>query len=115
MTMSYEKFIADDEMLGMVKSFAERFPVNDETLAVDAMLRVGSGNNFIADEHTFNHMKDMRIPQISSRQSFAGAADFSDTPQRAHEYCKTVLNEYRNPELDDKVEAELEKYIAALV
>jgi trimethylamine---corrinoid protein Co-methyltransferase len=114
MTMSYEKFIADDEMLGMVKSFTERFPVNEESLAVEAMLRAGSGGNFIADEHTFNHMKDMRIPQISSRQNFAGATDLNDTPQRAHEYSKSILSEYQNPELDDKVEAELEKYISAL-
>ena len=114
MTMSYEKFIADDEMLGMVKSFTESFPVNDESLAVEALLRVGSGGNFIADDHTFNHMKDMRIPQISSRQSFAGATDLNDTPQRAHEYSKMILSEYQNPELDGKVEAELEKYVASL-
>lgn len=114
MTMSYEKFIADDEMLGVVKSFTERFPVSDETLAVDAMLRVGSGGNFIADEHTFNHMKEMRIPQITSRQNFAGATDLNDLPQRAHELSKAILNEYQNPELDGKVEAELEKYISTL-
>lgn len=114
MTMSYEKFIADDEMLGMVKSFSEGFPVDDESLAIEAMLRVGNGGNYIADEHTFKHMKDMRIPLISSRQNFAGATDLNDTPQRAHEYSKMILSEYQNPELDEKVEAELDKYIAAL-
>jgi trimethylamine---corrinoid protein Co-methyltransferase len=114
MTMSYEKFIADDEMLGMVKSYAEKFPVNDETLAVEAMLSVGSGGNFIAEEHTFNHMKDMRIPIISSRQNYAGATDLSDTPHRAHEYSKAVLSDYQSPALDEKVEAELDKYIATL-
>jgi trimethylamine---corrinoid protein Co-methyltransferase len=114
MTMSYEKFIVDDEMLGMVKSFAMRFPVDEETLAVDAMLRVGSGGNFIADEHTFTHMKEMRIPMISSRQSFAGATDLSDIPQRAHDYCKAVLSEYKSPSLDEKTEADLEKYIKGI-
>ncbi len=114
MTMSYEKFIADDEMLGMVKSFTERFPVSDESLALEALLRVGSGGNFIADMHTYEHMKEMRIPQISSRQSFAGATDLKNTPQRAHEYSNRVLSEYQSPELDENIEAELDQYVAAL-
>jgi trimethylamine---corrinoid protein Co-methyltransferase len=101
-------------MLGMVKSYAQRFPVNNETLAVDAMLRVGNGGNFIADEHTYRHMKDMRIPMISSRQNYAGATDLNDTPQRAHEYCKTVLREYQEPALDEKIETELNKYISSI-
>ena len=78
------------------------------------MLRVGNGGNYIADEHTFKHMKDMRIPLISSRQNFAGATDLNDTPQRAHGYSKMILSEYQNPDLDEKVEAELDRYIATL-
>lgn len=111
MTMSFEKFIADDEMLGMVKSFAESFPVNEETLALEPLLRVGSGGNFIADEHTFVHMKEMRIPFVSARVSYAAATDLTETPQRAHDYCNTVLHNFEAPALDQAVEAELDKYI----
>ncbi|MDW7730643.1 MAG: trimethylamine methyltransferase family protein [Bacillota bacterium] len=114
MTMSYEKFICDDEMLGMIKSYAQGFPINDDTLAVDTLLKAGSGGNFIADEHTFTHMKDARLPMVSARLNYAGATELIDTPQRAHEYCKTVLSEYQNPPLEEKVEAELEKYIEGL-
>ncbi|MDW7740226.1 MAG: trimethylamine methyltransferase family protein [Bacillota bacterium] len=114
MTMSYEKFVIDDEMLGMVKSYAEGFPINEDTLAVDTLLRVGSGGNFIADEHTFNHMRDMRLPFISARINYAGATDLTDTPQRAHEYVKSVLQDFQNPPLDEKVEAELDSYIEKL-
>jgi trimethylamine---corrinoid protein Co-methyltransferase len=114
MTMSFEKFIIDDEMLGMVRNYASGFPVNEDTLAVDTILNIGSGGNFISDEHTFKHMKDTRIPIISSRQNYAGATELTDTAQRAHEYCKAVLQDYQSPELDAKTEAELNKYIENL-
>lgn len=114
MTMSYEKFIIDDEMLGMVKNFAGRFPIDEDALAVDTIINVGSGGNFISDEHTFRHMKDTRIPIISSRQNYAGATELTDTVQRAHEYCKRALQDYEAPALDEKLEAELNKYIEGL-
>ncbi len=114
MTMSYEKFVIDDEMLGMVKNLARRFPIEEDSLAVDTIIRVGSGGNYISDEHTFNHMKDMRIPLISARQSYAGAVDLSDTTQRAHEYCKAVFQDYQPPALDEKIETELERFIKTL-
>lgn len=114
MTMSFEKFIIDDEMLGMVRNYAGGFPINEDTLAVDTIINIGSGGNFISDEHTFKHMKDTRIPIISSRQNYAGATELTTTAQRAHEYCKTVLQDYQSPELDEKVEAELSKYVESL-
>lgn len=114
MTMSYEKFIIDDEMLGMVKSFAQGFPINEETLAVDTIINVGSGGNYIADMHTFNHMKDMRIPIVSARDNYAGVKELTETAQRAHDYCKQVLQDYQAPALDEKIEAELNKFIEDL-
>jgi len=114
MTMSYEKFIIDDEMLGMVKSYCQGFTIDEDTLAVDTIMKVGGGGNFIADEHTFKHMKDMRIPIISARENYAGVKELTETAQRAHEYCKTVLQDYQAPPLDEKIEAELNKYIEGI-
>ncbi len=114
MTMSYEKFMIDDEMLGMAKSFGQGFPIDEDTLAVNTILKVGGGGNFIADEHTFTHMKEMRIPTISARENYAGAKELTDTAQRAHEYCKTVLQEYQAPVLDETIETELNRYIESI-
>ncbi len=111
MTMSYEKFIIDDEILGMARDFASPMSVNEDTLAVDTIIKHGSGGNYIADEHTFKHMKEMRIPIISSRERYAAGGDLVDAAQRAHEYCKAVLQDYRNPSLDENIEDELNKYI----
>ncbi len=114
MTMSYEKFVIDDEILGMTGEYPRVFPVNEDTLAVDTIIDVGSGGNYIAQEHTFKHMKDMRVPIISARENYAGVTEFVDTAQRAHEYCKEVLENYQDPHLDEKVEEELDKYIDSI-
>ena len=111
MTMSYEKFIIDDEIIGMVREYASPMLMDKENLAVDTILRHGSGGNYISDEHTFKHMKEMRIPIISSRERYGAGGDFADTAQRAHEYCKAVLQGYQDPELDENIEDELNRYI----
>jgi trimethylamine--corrinoid protein Co-methyltransferase len=114
MTMSFEKFICDDEMLGMVKSYMQGFQVDDETLAVDPLLSVGSGGNFIAHEHTFTHMKDTRLPMVSARVNYAGVKELVDTPKRANDYYRNVIENYKAPKLDEKIENELDRYISNL-
>jgi len=114
MTMSYEKFIIDDEILGMVGEYARPMPVDQDTLAVDTIIKHGSGGHYIADEHTFRHMKEMRIPIISNRERFAAGGELIDTAQRAHEYYKAVLRDYQDPPLDQKIEEELNQYTAKL-
>jgi trimethylamine--corrinoid protein Co-methyltransferase len=114
MTMSFEKFVCDDEMLGMVKAYMQGFQVNDETLAVDPLLSVGSGGNFIAHEHTFTHMKDTRLPMVSARVNYAGVKEMVDTPKRANDYYRDVIESYKAPKLDEKIENELDRYISNL-
>ena len=111
MTMSYEKFIIDDEIMGMVGEFTRPMGFDKENLAVDTILRHGSGGHYVGDEHTFKHMKETRIPLISSRDRYKAEGDYTDAAQQAHEYCKTVLENYQDPPLDEKIEEELNRYI----
>jgi trimethylamine--corrinoid protein Co-methyltransferase len=105
MTMSYEKFILDDEVVGMVRNMFRGIDVNKDTLGLDTLLRVGSGGNFIADPHTYQHMRDMRVPLVSSRIGYASVGeDTSDAAQRAHQYALKVLDEYESPALDGDIE-----------
>lgn len=114
MTMSYEKFIIDDEILGMVKEFVSPMSIDKENLAVETILRHGSGGHYIDDMHTFKHMKEMRIPKLSSRERYTTLEDYPDTARRAHELSKKILQEYREPPLDEKCEKELDSYISKI-
>ena len=111
MTMSFEKYIIDEEICSMVKNYFEGLEVNEEQLAKDVILNVGSGGNYIAEEHTYNHMRDLKEPIVSSREGYRSDKEQPDTATRANEMYKQILEEYEAPELDDKIVAEMEKYI----
>ncbi len=48
-----------NEILSMVNQFMGGMPVNDETLALDIIDRVGPGGHYLAEDHTVRHYKDV--------------------------------------------------------
>ena len=70
MTVCYEKFVIDNEILGMVMRAVEGIKVNDETLAFDLINQVGPGGNFITAKHTRQFMRSEHYqPSLSDRDS----------------------------------------------
>jgi len=114
MCMSYEKFVIDTEICGMVKNYLEGLEINEETLASSVINEVGPGGNYISHEHTFNHMKDMRQPVLSSRSKYFSDRDQPDTAERAREKVEKILEDHTSPELPGGIEKELKKYIKGL-
>jgi len=57
MTVCYEKFVIDNEILGMVMRAVEGIKVTDETLAFDVIKQVGPGGNFVTAKHTRRFMR----------------------------------------------------------
>ncbi|MFC2071470.1 trimethylamine methyltransferase family protein [Chloroflexota bacterium] len=70
MTVSYEKFVIDNEILGMVMRAVEGIKVDDETLAFDLIKQVGPGGNFVTAKHTRQFMRSEHYqPSLSNRDS----------------------------------------------
>ncbi len=70
MTVCYEKYVIDNEILGMVMRAVEGIRVDDETLAFDLIKEVGPGGNFITAKHTRRFMrKEHYQPGLSNRDS----------------------------------------------
>jgi trimethylamine--corrinoid protein Co-methyltransferase len=57
MTACYEKFVIDNEILGMVMRAVAGVNVNKDTLAFDLIKEVGPGGNFVSARHTRNFMR----------------------------------------------------------
>lgn len=55
-TIAYEQFVIDNELLGMAMRAVQGIRVDEDTLAVDVIDRVGPGGHFLLDEHTLRHM-----------------------------------------------------------
>ncbi|MFC2011402.1 trimethylamine methyltransferase family protein [Chloroflexota bacterium] len=70
MTVCYEKFVIDNEILGMVMRAVEGIKVDDDTLALDLIKQVGPGGNFVTAKHTRIHMRSEHYqPSLSDRNS----------------------------------------------
>jgi len=112
--MSYEKFIIDDEMCGMVKRIKKGFKVNGDTLGLNAIKEVGSGGHFLDKDHTFEHFRgELYQPTLSNRDDFEGwcAKGSPQSMQAANKKYKEILESYEVPELSADVDKDLLKFI----
>ena len=94
LTMSYEKLVIDNEILGMIMRAVKGIEVNDETLAFDVMKKVGPGGHFVSSKHTRSHMRQEHyIPTLSSREFRERWEEqgSKDTFVRAREQVKEIL------------------------
>jgi trimethylamine--corrinoid protein Co-methyltransferase len=97
MTVSYEKYIIDNEILGMVMRAVEGIRVDDETLALDLIKEVGPGGNFITAKHTRRFMrKEHYQPTLSDRDSREEWEDKGSktTWEKASETVRTILDSH---------------------
>jgi trimethylamine--corrinoid protein Co-methyltransferase len=95
LTACYEKFVIDNEILGMTMRAVEGIKVNDETLAFDLIKDVGPGGHFVTAKHTRRFMRREHYhPQLSDRNSREQweSEGKKATWQRASEEVARLLN-----------------------
>jgi len=69
LTVSKEKLVIDNDILGMVYRAYRGIKVNKDTLALETIRSAGPGGNFVAQRHTRNHMhKEHYHPPLSNRE-----------------------------------------------
>jgi trimethylamine--corrinoid protein Co-methyltransferase len=70
-TIWLEQLVIDSEMAMIIKRMAEGVEVNEGTLALDVIERVGIGKDYLGQRHTMEHFKTEHfIPVVSDRTSF---------------------------------------------
>jgi trimethylamine--corrinoid protein Co-methyltransferase len=115
--MSYEKFIMDDEICGMVKRIRKGYEVNPDTLALDVIKEVGPGGHFLDKDHTFEHFKsEFYFPALFDRDNF-DSWQSKGSPQcieTAHKKYQDILASYEAPVLPADLDKALQKFIAEI-
>ncbi|MCK4863314.1 MAG: trimethylamine methyltransferase family protein [Dehalococcoidales bacterium] len=94
LTACYEKYVIDNEILGMVMRAVDGIRVDDETLAYDLLKEVGPGGNFVTARHTRRFMrKEHYQPTLSDRNSRDKWEErgHKTTWEKAAETVKTIL------------------------
>ena len=97
MTIDFGQLVMDNEFARMIKFVLHGVPVNDETLAVDAIREIGIGKNFLGHISTLNHMKSQSQPQLIDRKMRERwtAAGSTDMYQRAIEEARHILETHK--------------------
>jgi trimethylamine--corrinoid protein Co-methyltransferase len=112
--MSYEKFVIDDEICGMVKRIKKAYAVTADTLALDVIKAVGPGGHFLDQDHTFEHFRsEFYQPMISNRDNFdtwhaGGSQQIMET---ANKKLKQILADYSAPDLPADTDKDLKRFI----
>jgi trimethylamine--corrinoid protein Co-methyltransferase len=114
MAASFEELVIDDEICRAVLKAVQGIEVNDETLAVDVINKVGPGGHFLAEKHTLNHFKEsLFFSELTSRHSYDAwkKAGGKNMVKRAREKAEEILREHRPTPLDKDAQKEISEII----
>jgi trimethylamine--corrinoid protein Co-methyltransferase len=114
-TLSYPHLIMETEVYRIVQRLAEGIVVDDETLALDAIRRVGPQGTYLADRHTRRHAGEFWRPAVWDRTPYDAwlAAGKKGALANATAIADDILATHRPAPLPDDVAAQLQAIVAA--
>ncbi|MEM2466667.1 MAG: trimethylamine methyltransferase family protein [Candidatus Bathyarchaeia archaeon] len=112
-TLCYEQMIIDYEIYTMILKLLGGIEVNDETLAFEAIRRVGIEGNYLTDKHTIAHFKETWLPLISdARPYYAWLKNGGKSvAEVAKEKVIEILKTHTPPKLDEDVKKEISEIV----
>lgn len=116
LTTAFEQIVVSNEVISMVRHITRGVELNDETLGLDLIDKIGPGGEFMSCEHTLQHFRNNFYPELIMRQPYEKWENegSKDLGTRANEKVQYILENHRPRFLEEKIKAELNKMIAAM-
>jgi trimethylamine--corrinoid protein Co-methyltransferase len=114
LAFSFEKFVLDDEMCGLVRRFWRGFEVSPETIALDVITNVGAGGNYLMETHTLKRCRtEFWQPSLSDRGGLEAwmAGGRQDAVARARRRWQKLVEAHEDPPLDGTIAQQLQSYV----
>jgi trimethylamine--corrinoid protein Co-methyltransferase len=110
LTTSPGMIVFTDEVISMVRRFMAGIALDAEALATEVIHRVGPGGDFLTDEHTMNHFRELWVPTLFDRQRAVdwrahGSRRLGD---RLRDKTIAIMDDYQPEPLPDRVREEIE-------
>ncbi len=102
-----EQLLIDAEIAEMLYRLTQGIEVNEETLALDLIHKIGPGGHYLAEKHSLKHLQEEHyFPKIADRQSYetwkkAGSKTVTST---AREKAKEILKTHQPAPLEKDVQ-----------
>ena len=96
-TASWEGIVLADEIIDYMKILLKGIPVNDDTLALDVIMKQGPGGNFISDKHTFEHFREVWYPKLMDRNNYSNwvKEGAKDLKSKLNSKVKEILTNHK--------------------
>ena len=111
----YEKFVLDNELLGMFHKYLQGVDFSEEAFALDSIRAIEPGGHHLGTEHTIKNFRTAfyRAELFDYSSAEQWVIDGSkDGQQRANEKYKQLLKDYEEPPLDAAAEEAILDFIA---
>ncbi len=110
---SPEMMVFTADMIGMMRHFIDGFDLGAEELALDVIHAVGPGGNFLGEDHTVRHFREMWQPQLFDRQRFDGwqASGSKGLRARLREKTVEIMSSHRGSPLPDPLKKEVDQIL----
>jgi trimethylamine--corrinoid protein Co-methyltransferase len=106
LTVSYEKLVMDDEILGMCQRVLRGIEVDDDALGLDMLIEKGPGGDYLTEDHTIRHMREeFFMPRLANRDKRAQMQADDEALDRA----KRFVSELRQAEAKSCLPADVRK------
>ena len=111
---SFEKFVADCELLDLLLHQFTPVEVDEASLAFDAHVEVGHGGHFFGAQHTLERFREcFWRPTVATTENIdrwtrGGSLDHA---ARAARRWQELLETYERPPLDEAIEEELVEFV----
>jgi trimethylamine--corrinoid protein Co-methyltransferase len=115
LSIGYEKFVIDEDQLGMLATFARGLDLSENGQALDAFRAQEPGVHFLGSAHTLaNFERAFYRSTVADNSSFEQWSEEGglDAAQRANPIWKQRLADYEAPPIDDAVDEELRDFVA---
>jgi trimethylamine--corrinoid protein Co-methyltransferase len=114
LTIGYEKFVLDDDQLGMMATFVRGVDLSENGQALDAIRANEPGTHFLGSAHTLANFetafyRSTTADNASYEQWIEEGA--RDAGQRANALWKRRLREYEPPPIDPGVDEQLREFV----
>jgi len=110
---SLEKLVIDNTICGMALRLVDGIRVDDDTLAVDLIRKVGPGGMYLAEKHTLEWFrKEQFMPsELIDRKEWKAwrAGGSKSTVHRARKIVEKILKQHEPEQLPDDLREDLDR------
>jgi trimethylamine--corrinoid protein Co-methyltransferase len=115
LAMSYEKFIIDEDLCGMLRRMIKSVDISDESIDLATIKEVGIGGEYLTHARTYERCRtEFFLPGLMNRQDYESwnMSGKKTLDEKATNMVARRLAAYEKPKIDPAIEQELSQYVA---